>query len=590
MRRSDHTGSRSYSEEEPRSVTERETRRHGRRARSESARYEHAGRGRRKKNAKKNSGSRRHKYESSSDTETSDCSEEDSDRARISGKRSQERGNDVEKTREPDSDEDSDSEEATVSDDSLEVVIVKKSVEKTSERVQMSGRKPKRTPRGKKNTVVMSTKSKTKRKILRKNPKEPVAAISDVEGREKEEINVEKLNSEEPETSKFCKMEFKEENEDLKQRKIQYQIETGDSTSQEAVERVTVTVMVHKDHHAETPKTTTEDNSSRNGQAEVKEKASSHSSETAEENREERDNRDRETESRKKTRPRSARPESSRSRVSSARTRMDHILEKADEMQSALVQKAADLKKGIDEMREQISGEKIDANEELPDNETEDLNVTKENRSENVEKSCVGESSDVVQQGVISGIVEESDTEIEGNVGEDGLGERKTGSESRSDRSTVSRTDRISSGEKLEHNKSRESSSSIDGEEKGNLELKKLSSVDESAVQMKESIKISSPDEKITNEVISGGNPPSRSSSNSKSRPGTADEKSGSPEEKTERKSSRSGSKISKTKSRESGKSGSSKTNSSEKSIENYEPPDKKTDATETPKAPKGIN
>ncbi|XP_046750468.1 ankyrin repeat domain-containing protein 35 [Diprion similis] len=509
-REEDRGGSRSYSDQdEPRSTSRRAVRSRRRRARSESC---GRGRGSRKRNGKQKSGGRKHEYDGSSSTHSGEATD-------------------------PGSDEDTDSDGSAVSEDSLEVVIVKKCVEKTSERVEMSGRKPKRTPGGEKSSVIRSTRSKTRRRTVRKKAKEE----NDAEGNGR----AENVGKSEPEASKPTKTSPNNDAEERRcGRKMQYQIETADSTSQEAVERVTVTVMVHKDHLSDTPKTTSIESSSRNGETE---KTSKDHQSAAGKGKEEGDEIKREnekgeaeeeiqeqrpeTESKKKTRPRSARPGSSRGkRVASARTRMDHILEKADEMQSALVQKAADLKKGIEEMREQITGEKTGDDRQTSSSE------------EKVEEKNTHEESDGVVTQKVAGTLEETDSDPAGS-------EKNVADESKT-------TD--SNGSKIEHGAS-------DEEVSVGLEAKKSISSEESNVKEESEWKKPSGDD----QPARSGKSSSRSSIGSKSRPGTAVDKSvGSPEGKSDSKSvSKPDSRMSKS------RSGDSRKSDSVKSVDDVEPP-----------------
>ncbi|XP_046628056.1 ankyrin repeat domain-containing protein 35 [Neodiprion virginianus] len=526
QREEDRGGSRSYSDqEEPRSTSRRAVRSRRRRARSESC---GRGRGSRKRNAKQKSGGRNHEYDGSSSTHSGEATEFGSD-------------------------EDTESDGSVVSEDSLEVVIVKKSVEKTSERVEVSGRKPKRTSGGEKSSVIRSTRSKTRRKTVRKKPKEQ----NDAEGNGRPE----NLKKSEPEAPKPVKTPTNNDAEERRcGRKMQYQIEAGDSTSQEAIERVTVTVMVHKDHLSDTPKTTSIESSSRNGDTEksskdhqsaaVKEKEEVDRAESdnvkQEDEKEEVEEEEQaekkeiqeqrsESEPKKKTRPRSARPGSSRGkRVTSARTRMDHILEKADEMQSALVQKAADLKKGIEEMREQITGEKTGDDRGAQESSSSEEKVAGKNGQE--------ESDGVVTQKV-TGTLEGTESDLAGS-------EKNVAEESKTADSNGSKIEHGSSGDASEHEKI-----SV------GLEAKKSISFEESSNEKESEDLVTDQKRSADDQPTRSGKSSSRSSIRSKSRPGTAVDKSaGSPDSKSDSKSvSKPGSRMSKSRSGDSRKSDSVK-------------------------------
>lgn len=204
----------------------------------------------------------------------------------------------AEESSEHDSTTKSDEESSCVSDDSLEVVIVKRSLEKTCEKI-ISGRKSK-TPRddsksSKSDEKTTSTKSK-------KRDKSPPVA---------------------------------------KPRKglsppQQQNVFDGDSTSQDTVEQVTVTVDVHEDRH-DSATTMTE--------------------------REE------------------------------MQSKMEDILEKADELQSALLTKAADLKKGVEEMRHQMSTQQRtpESDDKKDSSETKSCDSTAESSSAKEESPKMSE-------------------------------------------------------------------------------------------------------------------------------------------------------------------------------------------------------
>ncbi|XP_015585183.1 ankyrin repeat domain-containing protein 11 isoform X2 [Cephus cinctus] len=341
----DRRDSRSFSEEEIRLSKTRKDRE--RRTRSESARYESDVGEKRKRKRSTRGKLRKHKHEySESSSESTSFSDLDRS-ARINHRRRSDRR--IRKDTDNEDDQKSDDHLGSVSDDSLEVVVVKKSIEKKSEKV-ISGRKSK-TPREEKERVNCA---KARRKSSRGKSKEQDKKIggdkSHVEDNsdqaavnvsvsgvstKKESMELTKSkDAEEPvknvEEGSSIRKEADESPVSL-QHNVHYQRDATDSTSQETVERVTVTALVHKDQTPDTPTSLAKEKIELEDDHENAEPV-------------------------KRMRPRSARPGSStRGRTSSAKTKMDHILEKADEMQSALVIKAADFKKSVEELRQQAA-------------------------------------------------------------------------------------------------------------------------------------------------------------------------------------------------------------------------------------------
>lgn len=137
----------------------------------------------------------------------------------------------------------------SVSDDSLEVIVVKKSLEKKCEKV-VSGRRSKTPRECTKETKVtkLHTRSSTKTSKSGKSK----APDDDTSAADREDRSPSK---EEDEPSKTLAEEARDDEERVRSR---YQRDVTDSTSQETVERVVVTAMVHKNQAPDTPKSTLE--------------------------------------------------------------------------------------------------------------------------------------------------------------------------------------------------------------------------------------------------------------------------------------------------------------------------------------------
>lgn len=279
----DRRGSRSFSEEEVRlSKSSRRDRR--RRARSESARYDESEpekRDRKKSCSKKHS---KHEYGESS-SESDGYTSDDVVECEIE-KKSKCHG--------------SQDDERSLSDDSLEVVVVRRSLEKKSEKVQYSGRSSK-TPR---ETSRETKMTETKRKSSRRKTKT-------VSSSSKEENGATEKNCKSRESVSEGSTERKDGKSKPEKR---LRKDTTDSTSQEGVERVTVTALVHKDQDTPRSAHRTHGSESKHEDFKIDDEFS--------------------------------------------KNKIDDILEKADEMQNALMAKAADLKKDVDEIRRQMSDKK----------------------------------------------------------------------------------------------------------------------------------------------------------------------------------------------------------------------------------------
>lgn len=143
-----------------------------------------------------------------------------------------------------------DDDDQSVSDDSLEVIVVKKSLEKKSEKV-VSGRRSKTPRECTKETKVTKMHTRSSTKTSRSGSKsktpdddEPSAGT-----------DRDKSPSKEEKPSRALDEEAGDDEERLESR---YRGDATDSTSQETVERVVVTAMVHKNQAPDTPRSTSE--------------------------------------------------------------------------------------------------------------------------------------------------------------------------------------------------------------------------------------------------------------------------------------------------------------------------------------------
>ncbi|XP_033229229.1 inversin isoform X2 [Belonocnema kinseyi] len=121
----------------------------------------------------------------------------------------------------------------SLSDDSLEVVIVKQSIEKKSEKV-VSGKRSKTPKESFEDTKVIKSCRKSSRKPKAKSKEQP-------EIRKKKSVEIDEASVRETKNS-------------LEKGKLREEKDVDDSTSQDTIERVTVTAMVHKDQAPDTPK------------------------------------------------------------------------------------------------------------------------------------------------------------------------------------------------------------------------------------------------------------------------------------------------------------------------------------------------
>ncbi|XP_048269727.1 protein phosphatase 1 regulatory subunit 12A isoform X7 [Bombus terrestris] len=315
--------SRSFSEEEVRLSKSSSKKDHQRRARSESARYEEDDTDRklRRERSKKRSSKSRHDSSGSSSESDSYERAKDTSKQKFDSRKDESKVNGTEGSKRDDDDE-------SVSDDSLEVVVVRKSLERKCEKV-VSGRRSKTPRESSRETKFTKTHRSTRRKLKSSRSKTSDNGESTTDrmhSLDKEQGPTEStLHSEQtPRTS--IDEERQNEGNIVESR---YRRDVTDSTSQETVERVVVTAMVHKDQGPDTPKSVAEaskevtfDDRLRTEVIEIQEIAGD---------------------------------------VSSGKA--DDILEQSDASRTDLVQKAASLKKDVEEMRQQVAQEKIQQEE-----------------------------------------------------------------------------------------------------------------------------------------------------------------------------------------------------------------------------------
>ncbi|XP_060830940.1 ankycorbin isoform X5 [Bombus pascuorum] len=315
--------SRSFSEEEVRLSKSSSKKDHQRRARSESARYEEDDTDRKLRRGRSKKRSSKSRHDSSGLSSESDSSERAKDRSKqkFDSRRDESKTNGTEGSKRDDDDE-------SVSDDSLEVVVVRKSLERKCEKV-VSGRRSKTPRESSRETKFTKTHRSTRRKLKSSRSKTSDNGESTTDrmhSLDKEQGPTEStLHSEQtPRTS--IDEEKQKEGNIVESR---YRRDVTDSTSQETVERVVVTAMVHKDQGPDTPKSAAEaskevtfDDRLRTEVIEMQEIAGD---------------------------------------VSSGKA--DDILEQSDASRTDLVQKAASLKKDVEEMRQQVAQEKIQQEE-----------------------------------------------------------------------------------------------------------------------------------------------------------------------------------------------------------------------------------
>ncbi|XP_028982291.1 ankycorbin isoform X2 [Diachasma alloeum] len=233
----------------------------------------------------------------------------------------------------------------SLSDDSLEVVVVKRSVEKKSEKIKYSDGKLTKKPR-EATCKEMRVKSRSSRIKCQSEDKLKSVSNGDTRRRkrrrsrrrknenscsgedEEEEEKVEEEEEEEGNNSKVSMKQTKGESEEKMKKDM------TDSTSQETVERVTVTAIVHKDQPPDTPIIGVESKIENNEQQET------------------------------------------------SKAKMYYILEKADEMQNSLMTKAADMKRDVEDIRRQVNQEASHPSLNDDNQYNEDDNSTPKGREE----------------------------------------------------------------------------------------------------------------------------------------------------------------------------------------------------------------
>ncbi|XP_011155470.2 ankycorbin isoform X2 [Solenopsis invicta] len=255
--------SRSFSEEEVR-LSKTSSKKDERRARSESARYDDNGIGEhnlQKKRSRKVSMNHKYKYSDSSfESDSCDYSYDDAEngadkRRQHAKKREKDKSKSSNETETKNNFKKGDDEDRSVSDDSLEVIVVKRSLEKKCEKV-VSGKRLKAPRECTRETKLTKTHKRSSKKMSRSSKSRTFdkdeTTVDRDESPEKEERSV-TLRGQLVQTSA-------EEEEDGSERIIEsrYRRDATDSTSQETVERVIVTAMIHKDQMSDTPRSTQE--------------------------------------------------------------------------------------------------------------------------------------------------------------------------------------------------------------------------------------------------------------------------------------------------------------------------------------------
>lgn len=280
-----------------------------------------------------------------------------------------------------------DEDDESVSDDSLEVVVVRKSLEKKCEKV-ISGRRSK-TPRESSKEMKLTKTHRSTRRRLKSNRSRASdngeSTTDRMHSFEKEQKSKEATvhSRQTPRTS------IDEDKENNRENVIEcrYRRDVTDSTSQETVERVVVTAMVHKDQGPDTPKSVVETSK----EVTFDDRLRTEVIEMEEMSRE------------------------------AGSSKVDDILEQSDESRNNLVQKAANLKKDVEEMRQQGAQEKI---------QQEDTKQSQEGKKED-EKGIVRDvnKEDVKSDQDKEGLKDEEEIEtslIEGNQEKDESEKGKT--------------------------------------------------------------------------------------------------------------------------------------------------------------------
>ncbi|CAL7948566.1 unnamed protein product [Xylocopa violacea] len=326
--------SRSFSEEEIR-LSKTSSKKDQRRARSESARYEEDDTDQKLRRRRSKKRSTKYRHDSSESSIESDSYERVEDPSRQKFRKEESRMDKSNGTEDREDLKKYDDDES-VSDDSLEVVVVRKSLEKKCEKV-VSGRRSKTPRESSRETKLTKTHRSTRRKS--KSNKSKVSDNGEsttdrVQSLDKEQ-EPKGSSSHGQETSRTSVDEDKESQQKIIESR--YRRDITDSTSQETVERVVVTAMIHKDQGPDTPKSVVEtskevtfDDRLRTEVIEMEEVSRDASSDAG---------------------------------------KVDDILEQSDESRSNLVQKAVSLKKDVEEMRQQMTQEKTQQEEETRQSE-----------------------------------------------------------------------------------------------------------------------------------------------------------------------------------------------------------------------------
>lgn len=220
----------------------------------------------RRKRSRRVSMSHKHEYsDSSTESDSCDYSHDENEatvqrqRAKLQEARKDKSKSSNETAAKDSSKKENDDNDQSVSDDSLEVIVVKKSLEKKCEKV-VSGRRSK-TPRERTKETKLTKMHKRSSKKMERSSRSGKSKISD-----NDESTVDRDDSlhkkgrsavvKEPVHTSGIPLEGDEVDERIMESR--YRRDATDSTSQETVEQVIVTAMVHKDQMPDTPKATLE--------------------------------------------------------------------------------------------------------------------------------------------------------------------------------------------------------------------------------------------------------------------------------------------------------------------------------------------
>jgi len=143
-----------------------------------------------------------------------------------------------------------DDDDQSVSDDSLEVIVVKRSLEKKCEKV-VSGRRLKTPRECTKETKLTKTHKRSSKKMSRSSKSRTFVKDENAVDRDESPDKEEKSIAVEEPTHTSAEEDEGDSETVIESR---YRRDATDSTSQETVERVIVTAMVHKDQIPDTPR------------------------------------------------------------------------------------------------------------------------------------------------------------------------------------------------------------------------------------------------------------------------------------------------------------------------------------------------